>query len=373
MTQASFDAHGRRVTSDAVPAPSGSRACARWTPPVLGSAGPEGSGGFFPPRRLSVKEPCGRRCGGTRATRTGEGVDAGRTTSGVVARRATNLDHAGHPGSRVPMDRDSSDRRGRSVYDPAAGPQGPAGEEEQGETPALKGSPQRRGVCPGATPRPRRSRTALRKVARVRLSSQVEVTAYIPGVGHDLPEHSIVLVRGGREGPPGSPVQDRAVAPSTRRASRTVSGAQPLRREEGRGSMPRKGPGADGASSSTPSTDLIVPHSSSTRSCSTARSPSQSTSSPAAWRISVGKRQATLSSCSGTALDNVYTSLEVRSAPRRVAPRTRCPSRCATGRRQTTLALRWLHRASTRTPREDEVTERLMNKILDASNGLGPR
>jgi small subunit ribosomal protein S12 len=67
------------------------------------------------------------------------------------------------------------------------------------KTPALKGSPQRRGVCTRVyTTTPKKPNSALRKVARVRLSSQVEVTAYIPGVGHNLQEHSMVLVRGGR-------------------------------------------------------------------------------------------------------------------------------------------------------------------------------
>ena len=67
------------------------------------------------------------------------------------------------------------------------------------KAPALKGSPQRRGVCTRVyTTTPKKPNSALRKVARVRLSSGVEVTAYIPGVGHNLQEHSIVLVRGGR-------------------------------------------------------------------------------------------------------------------------------------------------------------------------------
>ena len=67
------------------------------------------------------------------------------------------------------------------------------------KTPALKGSPQRRGVCTRVfTTTPKKPNSALRKVARVRLSSGVEVTAYIPGEGHNLQEHSIVLVRGGR-------------------------------------------------------------------------------------------------------------------------------------------------------------------------------
>ena len=66
-------------------------------------------------------------------------------------------------------------------------------------TPALKGSPQRRGVCTRVyTTTPKKPNSALRKVARVKLSSGTEVTAYIPGEGHNLQEHSIVLVRGGR-------------------------------------------------------------------------------------------------------------------------------------------------------------------------------
>jgi small subunit ribosomal protein S12 len=67
------------------------------------------------------------------------------------------------------------------------------------KAPALKGSPMRRGVCTRVyTTTPKKPNSALRKVARVRLNGGVEVTAYIPGVGHNLQEHSIVLVRGGR-------------------------------------------------------------------------------------------------------------------------------------------------------------------------------
>src|SRR3954463_7796702 len=67
------------------------------------------------------------------------------------------------------------------------------------KTAALKGSPQRRCVCTRVyTTTPKKPNSALRKVARVRLSSDIEVTAYIPGEGHNLQEHSIVLVRGGR-------------------------------------------------------------------------------------------------------------------------------------------------------------------------------
>jgi small subunit ribosomal protein S12 len=67
------------------------------------------------------------------------------------------------------------------------------------KSPALRGSPQRRGVCTRVyTFTPKKPNSALRKVARVRLTSGIEVTAYIPGIGHNLQEHSIVLVRGGR-------------------------------------------------------------------------------------------------------------------------------------------------------------------------------
>ena len=66
-------------------------------------------------------------------------------------------------------------------------------------TPALKGAPQRRGVCTRVfTTTPKKPNSALRKVARVRLTIGIEVTAYIPGEGHNLQEHSIVLLRGGR-------------------------------------------------------------------------------------------------------------------------------------------------------------------------------
>ena len=67
------------------------------------------------------------------------------------------------------------------------------------KVPALKGAPQRRGVCVRvSTNTPKKPNSALRKVARVRLTSGIEVNAYIPGEGHNLQEHSIVLVRGGR-------------------------------------------------------------------------------------------------------------------------------------------------------------------------------
>jgi small subunit ribosomal protein S12 len=67
------------------------------------------------------------------------------------------------------------------------------------KAPALERSPQKRGVCTRVyTSTPKKPNSALRKVARVRLTNGIEVTAYIPGVGHNLQEHSVVLIRGGR-------------------------------------------------------------------------------------------------------------------------------------------------------------------------------
>jgi small subunit ribosomal protein S12 len=67
------------------------------------------------------------------------------------------------------------------------------------KAPALQGCPQRRGVCVQVkTMTPKKPNSALRKIARVRLTNSIEVTAYIPGIGHNLQEHSIVLIRGGR-------------------------------------------------------------------------------------------------------------------------------------------------------------------------------
>lgn len=69
----------------------------------------------------------------------------------------------------------------------------------KGKTPALKGAPQRRGVCTRVyTTTPKKPNSALRKVAKVRLTNGFEVVSYIPGEGHNLQEHSVVLIRGGR-------------------------------------------------------------------------------------------------------------------------------------------------------------------------------
>ncbi len=77
--------------------------------------------------------------------------------------------------------------------------QGREVETTKSKSPAMQNSPQRRGVCVRVyTTTPKKPNSALRKVARVRLTNGMEVTTYIPGVGHNLQEHSIVLIRGGR-------------------------------------------------------------------------------------------------------------------------------------------------------------------------------
>ncbi len=77
--------------------------------------------------------------------------------------------------------------------------QGRYAASKKSTAPALKNNPQKRGVCTRVyTTTPKKPNSALRKVARVRLTNGIEVTAYIPGIGHNLQEHSVVLIRGGR-------------------------------------------------------------------------------------------------------------------------------------------------------------------------------
>ncbi len=76
---------------------------------------------------------------------------------------------------------------------------GRAARKDKSKSPALESCPQKRGVCTRVfTTTPKKPNSAMRKVARVRLTNNIEVTGYIPGVGHNLQEHSIVLIRGGR-------------------------------------------------------------------------------------------------------------------------------------------------------------------------------
>ena len=87
----------------------------------------------------------------------------------------------------------------RHADDQPAGPQAAQAEPARNKVPALEACPQRRGVCTRVyTTTPKKPNSALRKVARVRLTNGFEVTSYIPGEGHNLQEHSVVLIRGGR-------------------------------------------------------------------------------------------------------------------------------------------------------------------------------
>ena len=109
---------------------------------------------------------------------------------------------------------------------------------KRSKTPALKGAPQKRGVCTRVyTTTPKKPNSALRKVARVRLTNGMEVTTYIPGIGHNLQEHSVVLMRGGRvKDLPG--VRYKVIRARSRRLrrSRPQEGALQVRRQVRKGS-----------------------------------------------------------------------------------------------------------------------------------------
>ena len=221
------------------------------------------------------------------------------------------------------------------------------------KTPALKGSPQRRGVCTRVyTTTPKKPNSALRKVARVRLTSGIEVTAYIPGVGHNLQEHSIVLVRGGRvKDLPGVRYKIIRGSLDTQGVQGPQAGSQPLRREEGEELMPRKGP--------APKRPLVIdPVYSSPLVTQLVNKILLDGKKSIAERIVYGA----LEGCrekTGTdpvvtlkrALDNVKPTLEVKS--RRVGGATyQVPIEVKAGR-STTLALRWLVSYSRAASRED--------------------
>ena len=111
-----------------------------------------------------------------------------------------------------------------------AGPQGPQEAVDKSKTPALKGNPQKRGVCTRVfTTTPKKPNSALRKVCRVRLVNGMEVTAYIPGVGHNLQEHSMVLLRGGRVKDLRCALQGHPRRARLRRRGQPQAGSQPLR------------------------------------------------------------------------------------------------------------------------------------------------
>ncbi|CAM5741244.1 hypothetical protein MAUB1S_01581 [Mycolicibacterium aubagnense] len=238
------------------------------------------------------------------------------------------------------------------------------------KTAALKGSPQRRGVCTRVyTTTPKKPNSALRKVARVKLTSQVEVTAYIPGEGHNLQEHSMVLVRGGRvKDLPGVRYKIILLLAGHPGCQEPQASTQPLRRQEGEELMPRKGPAPkrplvnDPVYGSQLVTQLV-------------NKVLLDGKKSLAERIVYGALEQAREK-TGTdpvvtlkrAMDNVKPSLEVRS--RRVGGATYQVPVEVRPDRSTTLALRWLVSFS-KARREKTMVERLANEILDASNGLG--
>ncbi len=213
------------------------------------------------------------------------------------------------------------------------------------KTPALKGSPQRRGVCTRVyTTTPKKPNSALRKVARVRLSSGVEVTAYIPGVGHNLQEHSIVLVRGGR-------VKD---LPGVR--YKIIRGTLDTQ------AAPKRPIDVDPVYGSQLVTQLVS---------KVLQDGKKQVAQRIVYSALEGCREKTGTDPVVTlkrALDNVKPAIEVKS--RRVGGATYQVPIEVKGTRGTTLALRWLV-GYAQDRREKTMSERLMNEILDASNGLG--
>ena len=220
------------------------------------------------------------------------------------------------------------------------------------------------------TTTPKKPNSALRKVARVKLSSQIEVSAYIPGEGHNLQEHSIVLVRGGRvKDLPGVRYRIVRGALDTQGVKGRQQARSKLRCEEGEEVMPRKGP--------APKRPIVVdPVFSSPLVTQLINKMLLDGKRSTAERIVYGALEGTREKSTATiplsnlkkALDNIRPSLEVRS--RRVGGATYQVPVDVRASRSTTLALRWLVGYS-RQRREKSMTDRLQNEIMDAANGLG--
>ena len=249
--------------------------------------------------------------------------------------------------------------------------QGRSSKFSKSKTPALKGSPQRRGVCTRVyTTTPKKPNSALRKVARVRLSSGIEITAYIPGEGHNLQEHSIVLVRGGR-------VRD---LPGVR--YKVIRGALDAAGVKGR-KQARSRYGAKSRRSESCHVKVLPPAASSSpdpiyRSVLVTqvinkvmlhgkRSVAEKIVYDAMDIIAAKTNDEPLDTVK-RAVDNVKPPLEVRS--RRVGGATYQVPVEVRPRRATTLAIRWLVEFS-RNRREKSMAECLANELMDAANGLG--
>ena len=248
--------------------------------------------------------------------------------------------------------------------------QGRETQKKKNKAPALKGSPQRRGVCTRVfTVTPRKPNSALRKVARVRLTSGVEVTCYIPGEGHNLQEHSIVLVRGG--GPKDLGGVRYTIVRGTldtagvknRRQGRSRYGAK-----KGGEYMPRKGPAVrrpiqpDPVYQNPLVTQLInriLLHGKKTTAEKIVYDALEQISQKTANDPVITLKKA---------VENVRPMLEVKS--RRVGGASYQVPIEVKPQRGTTLAMRWLVNFS-RARRENSMSERLVAEIMDAANGAG--
>ncbi len=231
---------------------------------------------------------------------------------------------------------------------------GRATKQSKTKTPALKGAPQRRGVCTRVfTTTPKKPNSALRKVARVRLTSGIEVSAYIPGVGHNLQEHSIVLVRGGRvKDLPGvryKVIRGALDAAGVRERNQARS---PLRRQEGVLRCPATAPPPAASSMPDPVYRSVLV----TQVVNKVLSRGKRT---LAERIVYDALETVRDKTGGDpvsilkkAVENTRPELEVKS--RRVGGATYQVPVEVRPRRATTLAIRWLVGLLPAAPREDD-------------------
>jgi hypothetical protein len=226
-----------------------------------------------------------------------------------------------------------------------------ANEAGQGKTPALKGAPQRRGVCTVYTTTQGRTRPAQ---GGARLTSGMEVTGHIPGEGHNLQEHSIVLAAAAGEGPPASATRSSAAPRHVR--PRPQAGPQPLRR---RRKLTPQGSGPAPRMDARPNLPVGPRHPDRQQGAPAGQGLTPSGSSDACTIIEEKRRRA--GRHLKRAIDNVKPQLEVKSRAPAVPP-TRCRSRCA--RRANTLAIRWV--VGFLGARREDDGRTLANELLDA-------
>ena len=238
----------------------------------------------------------------------------------------------------------------------------------------IPGAPQKRGVCLQVrTMTPKKPNSALRKIARVKLTNQMEVTAYIPGIGHNLQEHSVVLVRGGkvRDLPVGQVPHHPGHARRGRRP-RSQAGPQQVRGE----GLDRTGgpldassrPAPRGCSSTRRSRRTGRPRASPRSSCRTASGTCPTGSSAQALARAEAQAHRPGLEVLEAALRNATPIIEVK--PRRVGGATYQVPVEIRGDRRMSLGVRWLVQAA-RKRSGKSMSEKLAAELVDAMNGLG--